>query len=320
MAICLFCSQKYNKVGELCQSCGNAYTVQDNHGEDSLNLLGKLIVNKFILVSVLFETETNIAYEAFQPAVDRLVTVVVINPKFINAGQNKAKVQQVIDRCSIINQQNSLNLLEVIELPELKTIAVTYEALKGEMIDEHVRNHVQDPVAYMHIIHQLLQAIAAHHSKNINFPHISQRNVRIFRSGSDNYFVKVSGLLGISLDYINEAPSFQDDVYYVGQLALALITGTPLPITKVELPPENSFLMPIAQLFMRTLAPKEQRFESCVELLQAFEIAFDLNQSHEQEAPALVSTKSSANKRAIPKHTPIPFDQIIWMHRPPEAI
>lgn len=319
MAICPLCSQSSAIIGEECQACHNAYTVQNNHGKDPLNLLGRLIANKFIPTSVISETSVTVVYEAFQPAVDRTVCFVLVRPEVYANEVNQNRIQTIIDKCSGIKQQNTLNILEVLTIAELRTIAITYEALKGEQFGEFLKHHAPDPVAYMHIIHQLLQAMSAYHMKGVCFPHISPRSMRIFRSGSDNFFVKIAGVIDSHLLYIQEANSAQDDVYYIGQIALSLITGKSIPISTVELTPDRAFLMPIAQLFMRTLAPKDQRFESCIELLQAFEIAFALN-AHEPEPPAPISQKASTAKKNTPKHTPIPFEQIIWMHRPPEAI
>ena len=320
MAICLSCNHESKNVGELCPACKKCYTVQNNPGTDSMNMLGKLIANKFIPTSVLSESNETIYYDAFQPAVARQVTLILFKPSTLANEKARLKFQSFIDKSSSVKQQNALSLLEIVELPEIHSYVIAYEATKGETLDKYLQTQSLDPVAYMHIIHQILQVVAAHHAKGICFPHLSPENVRILSSGSDIYFVKLTGILASIFSHLNEPESTQDDVYYIGQIALYLITGNPLPITIVELPPDKSFLMPIAQLFMRTLAPKDQRFESCVDLLQAFEIAFSLNASHEQDPQPPVSTKSSSSKRAIPKHTPIPFEQIIWMHRPPEAM
>ena len=104
-------------------------------------------------------------------------------------------------------------------------------------------------------------------------------------------------------------------------MALSLMTGKPMPIQQVELSPDRAFMLPIAQIFMRAASPiKDQRYPSCIELLQAFETAFDLN-THDQSAGlSSTNTRESSSKRSVKRHTPVPFEQVIWMHRPPRSM
>ena len=69
MAICLKCSKRSNQVGELC-SCGGGYTVYDDHGNDPLGLLGKMLANKLLPMAVLSTGQMTICYQALEPMVD----------------------------------------------------------------------------------------------------------------------------------------------------------------------------------------------------------------------------------------------------------
>ncbi|MBQ9816499.1 MAG: hypothetical protein IJM59_03375 [Proteobacteria bacterium] len=316
MAVCLVCSKKSHQLGELC-SCGGGYTVHDQHGEDSLHLLGKLIVNKIVPTAVISETNELIQYDAFQPSIDRTIAFIVVKPIVNNDPARRARLFSVVDKCAAIKQQNTPNILEIIDLPDLRCSSMTLEPIKGERLNEYMNTHPLDPVSLMHIIHQILQAVSAHHQAGICFPGIRAENVRISRSGSDRVFVKLTDLFSLTCQHDSEQNSFSDDVFNIGQMALSLITGQSLPITQIELPRDRSFLMPIAQLFSKAIAPKEERFESCTELLQAFETAFDLN-THENERPEVITSVS--NKKVSKHQTPVPFEQVIWMHRPPQPM
>ncbi|MBO4350586.1 MAG: hypothetical protein J6A01_06565 [Proteobacteria bacterium] len=320
MAVCLVCSQKSKLAGELC-ACGKAYTVHDDHGDDPLHILGTQIANKFIPVAVRRDTDSVIYYEAYQPSIDRTVLLVAIKSEWLNSQEKNAYFQNYIDRSASIKQQNTLSLLEVQKLSDQKnSFVMIYEALKGESLPAYLSSHTLDPVAIMHIIHQILQAIAAFHQKGVRFPSLSFSNVHILRSGGDEVFVKLSNLVETYLSGYDIISS-TDDVYSIGQMALSLITGQPMPIQQVELSPERAFMLPIAQIFMRAASPiKDQRYSSCIELLQAFETAFDLN-SHDPNANLPnANARDSSSKQAIKRHTPVPLEQVIWMHRPPHLM
>lgn len=320
MAICLVCSQKSRLPGELC-ACGKAYTVQDDHGDDPLKILGTQIANKFIPIAVRRDTDSVVYYDAYQPSIDRTVRLIAIKSQWMNTQEKRAYFQNYIDRSASIKQQNTLNLLEVQKLSDKSnSFVMIYEALKGESLADYLETHDQDPVAIMHIIHQILQGIAAFHQKGVRFPSLSFSNVNIMRSGGDDVFVKLSNLIETYLSGYDIISS-TDDVYSIGQMALSLITGQPMPIQQVELTPERAFMLPIAQLFMRAASPiKDQRYPSCIELLQAFETAFDLNSHDPNVNLPNANAHDSSSKQAVKRHTPVPVEQVIWMHRPPNLM
>lgn len=314
MAVCLNCNQKSDLLGQLC-TCGMRYMVHDDHGKEPLNLLGKLIANKFIPTAVVEVQHSTIVYETFQPIVDRVLGLTVLKPELAANTDIKNAFLEMVDKCAGIKQQNTPIFFEVLELASEGVLAVTTEAYKGDKLIHYLRSNVVDPVGLMHIIHQILQAVAALHRKNVLFPHISMDNIRIMRSGGDALFVKIRGFIEANLTWQFEQNSPTSDVYHVGQLALTLICAKPVVGPQIELPPERAYLMPIVQIFMRAIAPAEQRYESCVELLQAFESAFALN-SRPTEKPVLSS--QPAPTQPPRRQSPVPFEQIIWMHRPPQ--
>lgn len=312
MAICLKCSKRSNQVGELC-SCGGGYTVYDDHGNDPLGLLGKMLANKLLPMAVLSTGQMTICYEALEPMVDRTVSLIVGRPEMAKDPEFRTRFLSLIDKFAVIKSPNSLGVLEEIELPETKTLAITCEAYKGEPLIEFMATHEIDPVGIMHIIHQILQVAAAYHKNGIAVPHLSMSNIRIMRMGSDEYFVKLTGMAESVLSWMDKE-DFVDDVYHVGQLALSLMTGKPSPIETVELPADRAYLLPIAQIFLRAIAPADKRFSSCIELCQTFEAVFELNT---RDSEQVVPVRNSVTKKSSDRHTPVPYDQVIWMHCPP---
>lgn len=312
MAICLKCSKKSHQVGELC-SCGAGYTVYEEHGKDPLGLLGKMLANKLVPTAVLNIGQMTICYEALEPVVDRTVSLIVGRPEVSKDPEFRKRFLSLVDKFAVIRSPNSLGVLEEIEIPETKTLAITCEAYKGEPLTEFMITHEVDPVAVMHIIHQVLQVAAAYHKNGIAVPHLSSSNIRIMRMGSDEYFVKLTGMAEAVLSWMDKE-TLVDDVYHVGQFALSLMTGNPAPIETVELPPERAYLLPIAQIFLRAIAPSDKRFLSCIELCQTFEAVFELNT---RDSEQVVPVRNSVSKKSSDRHTPVPFEQVIWMHCPP---
>ena len=314
MAICLNCKQKSELVGQLC-SCGTCYMVHEDHGHEPLNLLGKLIANKIIPTAVVGVNQSTISYEAFQPSIDRVVGLVILKPEYSSNPDRRMAFLELVDKYAGIKQQNTPTLLEVLELPSEGVLAITTEVYKGEKLTDYLQRNPADPVGLMHIVHQVLQAVSALHRKGVLFPRLGMDNIRIMRLGGDSAFVKIRDCVEANMTWGQDANT-STDVYHLGQLVLSLISGKAIVNGQVELPPDRAYLMPIVQIFLRAVAPVEQRYASCVELLQAFETAFDLN-SRETKKPIL-SMKTSGNSVMPRKQSPVPFEQIIWMHRPPQ--
>ncbi len=314
MAVCLCCGQISKQPGELC-SCGKAYMVCDNQQKDQLGLLGQLVAGKFVPIALIKADKSTLVYEMYQLVVDRKLTLTAILPKVYAKPGVPALVKSFIDNYANVKQQNTPTLLEVIELNELKTLAVTTDAFRGDVLPEYQKNNQIEAIEAIHIIHQMLQATAALHRNHLRMPHIGPDNVRIIRSGHDHNFVRLRGLLEATLTHDIEKSTPRDDVADVAQIALSILTERPLPVSSIELPPDRSYLMPIVQLFLAA----ESNYESCTEMLNAFETAFDLNtRDYEKVKPANVSDLSTPPSK--PKNrTPVPFDQIIWMHRPPQS-
>lgn len=316
MAICLKCSRKSNQVGVKCPSCGKAYTVCDNHGRDPLGILGRLLVNKLIPVETIEESGCVVSYQAYQPAVDRFLSIFVIQPELLKNPAIKDRAIQIIDMYATVKQPNILAVLDFFEIPEIHSSVVVLEARKGELFSSILKQGEVDAVTLMHIFHQILQAFSAFHLKGLAFPGFSLDNVTVMRSGGDLAFVKLFGVFTANMSHPVPPNAMLNDVYRIGQLALSCITGQKIPIETVELPVEKAFLMPIAQIFLRAIAPEEQRFQSCVELLYAFEAAFDLNSRGPELLPKNETEAVPPKKHAQPRQ-PVPFEDIIWLHRPP---
>lgn len=313
MAICPFCSKTSRQLGELCD-CGAGYTIHTNHGFDPLGLLGKLIANKFIPTAVISDSQNSVYYEAFQPAVDRAITMIVFKENIVRNREKHEKLYKLLNQCAKIKQQNTPNLLEVIDQSESFFFGVTYEALKGEPLLDYFNSHTPDPVALIHIIHQLIQAMVAHHQYGICFPNLGYQNLRVLRSGADEFFLKLSGIIEAILSQIDGEFSITDDIFNVGQIALSMLTGQPMPIENLNMPGDRDYLLPIAQIFMRCIAPLPQRYASLDELLQNFETAFNLNSHNNEKIGIITPPKKNTHQH----HSNVTIEQLVWMHRPPQ--
>lgn len=316
MPICPKCSKKSNQFGERC-SCGRSYTVRDNPGSDPLGLLGKLLLDKFIPIAVLKSNQCSITYEAVQLVVDRIITLNVLKPASFADKEIRDCFHKVVEKYSVIKQQNIPTLLEVLDLKQEKTFAVTSDAPRGECLSDIIKNRKLEPVSLMHISHQALQALATIHQNGLRFPNFGMDNIYVMRSGGDDSFVKIVGFIEANLATAKVDASTRDDVYDIAQMILSLMTEKQQPINSIELPQDRLYLTPIAQLFLKA-ATGNQPYPSCMELLNAFEAAFNITPVRETKVSPLGSQEMPAVKSSPQKPTPVPFEQIIWMHQPPQ--
>lgn len=315
MAKCLKCNRQSDTVGVQC-SCGS-YMVRDDCVEDSLHLLGQLIANKFVPISVITDMPCSVTYDVYQPSVDRKLAMYVVKPTVMKHPELVKRFRQVAELYASIQQQNILTVFGIQEIPQLETVSVILEPRRGEPFPALYRSGSKiDPVMLMHIFHQILQGFSACHMKSLTFPGFSMQNVWIARSGGDSSSVKLFGIFDANLHQAPLSHTMLDDVYQIGMLALSCLTGKPMPVSQVELPEEWAFLQPIAQIFMRAIAPPEQRYQSCVELLYAFEAVFELNMRVPDNRPVLLPDASQV--RIEETHAPVTLEQIVWMHRPPQ--
>jgi len=317
MPICPKCSHKSTLIGALC-ACGQAYFIQENQGNDPLGLLGKQIAKKLIPLSIFRVGKYIVEYEAIQPAIDRRVTFLALKTDFAQHKAIRQRFSSLAKTLSTIRQQNLPTIYEVFELLTENIVGVTCDVRRGKPLTDYLKSNPADDVALV-IIHQILQAMASAHRYNFSIPHIGYENVRIMHSGTTPTFVKLYGIIESNLIYDEKKETAADDVFYVGHLALSLLTGEPILADQPKLSPERQLLAPIVQIFLRAVAPPEQRYPHVGELLESFETLLDLNAkgAHPPGMPSrTLPERPSPGRRA---QAPVSFDQIAWMHRPPRV-
>ncbi len=315
MPVCPVCGQKSQKLGTLC-SCTKAYTIHDGQPKDPLKLLGKLVGGKLVPVGIYAEGASVMYYEAWQSAVERMVTFIVLKPELCRNENVKSRMLKVVNDYSMVHQQNLPMVFEELEVAN-DMPAILCDVRRGESLIDFLEQAQPDDVLVVHIIHQILQAMAAYHSRGVCFPNLCYEHVNIVQSGGDEAFVKLIGALDSVISTDEENISTADDVWCIGQLALSLLTGQPIPITNVELDEERAYLMSIVQLFMRATAPLEERYKNAGEVLVDFETILDVH----PKGPTINVSKDVVDDARVgqknQKKNNVDFNQIIWMHRPP---
>jgi len=305
-------------MGAFC-ACGQAYFVQEDHGDDPLGLLGKQIAKKIVPIRIFRVGKFIVEYEAIQAAVDRRVSFLALKTDFTHNNAIRQRFSSLANTLSTIRQQNLPTIYEIFELPAENVIGFTCDVWRGQSLAEYLTAKPVDDVALVYIIHQILQAMASVPRYGLSIPHIGYEHVRVMRSGTIPAFVKLYGIIESILTYDEKKETAADDVFYVGQLALSLLTGKPAPVEQPELSLERQHLAPIVQIFLRAVAPPEHRYPHVGELLESFETLLDLS-------PKAVLSSSMPSK-TLPKippprrraQTPVSLEQIAWMHRPPRV-
>lgn len=315
MPICPKCGKKSHQIGVLCE-CTSAYLIHEGQPEDPLGLLGKQIANKLVPVGIYSIGKVLVSYEAWQCAVERMVTLLVMRPEYSHDEHMRYRFMTTANTFSLVHQQNLPMLFEELELED-GLLALLCDVRRGESLTEFLSQAQPDDVLVVHIIHQILQGLAAYHRYNICVPNISYDHIHIIQSGGDAAFVKFCGVMESLLSTPESDISMSDDVWCIGQLALSLLTGQPIPITNVELSEDRCYLMAIVQLFMHATASVEERFSNADELLIEFETILDVRQP---SAANSVSKSVASEEPRVPrqKKNLVEFKQIIWMHSPPK--
>lgn len=315
MAICPKCHIKSQLIGQLCV-CTQAFSIKDNYREDPLGLLGKQISQKIVPVDVVDVGQATISYEAIQAPVDRLVNLTVLRPELAKHPDARRRFMSPVNTYAMIRQQNLPTIYEVLELVDEDTVALTCDVRRGSLLKDFLLTNEVDDVGIAHIIHQILLALACFHRYGLLHPNISYENVYVVRSGGDPLFVKVFGMLEANM--VNVEVTQADDVFSVGQLAISLITGKHGHTEHPELDQARKYLEPVLQIFRRAIAPLEHRYSDAIDLLQDFETLLDLSVKM-QASPPPSNISQERLGVARKKQTPISFEQIAWMHRPPQV-
>lgn len=317
MAICPLCHTKLKQLGQMCV-CTKAFAVRDAYRDDPLGLLGKQIAEKIVPIDVLELNQATVSYEAIQAPVDRLVNLTVLRPEYAKVEEVRRRFMSTVNTYAIIRQQNLPTVYEIIDLPQESLLALCSDARRGLLLRDFLVQNAVDDVGVAHIIHQILQGLACLHRYGLLHPNMTAENVRVTKSGGDSLFVKIFGVFEANVANVNEKSSQIDDVYAVGRLAISLITGNQSDDENAELSPERQYLEPVLQIFRRATAPPEQRYVDAIDLLQEFETLLDLTvKTQASPHPSNISQERLGIARK--KQTPVSFEQIAWMHRPPQV-
>ncbi len=317
MPVCPVCGTKSQQLGMLCK-CGKAYTIQDDQPKDPLDILGKQIASKFVPIAMYRNDKSTISYEAWQTAVERMVTLIVMKPEVANDENQRRRFFKVVNGFSVVHQQNLPLLFEKLEMTEYGTYALICDVRRGEMLKDYLEHEKPNDVILIHIIHQIIQGLASFHRFDLCVPNLGYEQAQIVHLGGDTSFVKFTNVLETFLSTPEEEVAPSDDVWCLGQLALSILTGQPIPITNVELTEERAYLMSIVQIFMRATAPIEERYQNAGELLTDFETVLDVH----PKAPK--ASIVSQNVIEDPKHERqvknlVELKQVLWMHQPPHC-
>lgn len=317
MAICPKCHTKLQQIGQLCV-CTKAFSVKDDYRPDPLDLLGKQIAQKIIPIDVVDVGVATVSYDATQAPVDRLINLTVLRPEYAQNEETRRRFMAIVNTYAIIRQQNLPTIYEVLDFPKEGMLALTCDVRRGFLLRDFLAQNEVDDVGIAHIIHQILQALSCFHRYGLLHPHISYENVRVARSGGDPLFVKIFGTVESNMVNSSESNTQAEDVFSMGQLAISLITGKQTKVDDPMLDPDRKYLEPVLQIFRRATAPVDQRYADAIELLQDFETLLDLSVKMPlTPAPSGISQERLGIARK--KQTPVSFDQIAWMHRPPQV-
>ncbi|MFA5624765.1 MAG: hypothetical protein WC966_06895 [Bradymonadales bacterium] len=306
MPLCPVCSLTGAKLGARCQ-CDDAYLVSDNFRRDPANYIGQLVAGKYVPIDTLYFDERLTHYEALQKPMDRRAQLYLLAPQYAKNNDVVQRLTQCAARLAAINHPSLLAVYE--SFNDQNFTGVSIEDTRSYRLSKEAPFNGIDEVSLMHIIHQILQAMAQLHHNKLLLPHISPENVLILRTSDDPYSVKVTGVINAYLhdSVLNANPA--SDVFELGKMLLYLITGSTRP--NAPLPPYRARIASIMPLILRATRNDEQRYSSAIEFLHDFENLLELNKSPHPR-PSLQTPVSSQRPKSIRETETI---DVVWMHK-----
>lgn len=309
MKYCPKCGNEFEDNARYCRYDGVLLISKDAFGPSLFidPYIGKTIAEQFQIVEPIGSGSMGTVYKAIQLGIDREVAIKILKKEFLGDEQT---VHRFLREAKVISRLEHPNIVHIYMFGRFEdTFFIAMEYLKGIRLSELLKDNTKLPLEVsLHIINQLLYALAEAHNKNVVHRDIKPENIILVKLSSDPYFVKLldfgiakltdaktfvtlqKGLIFGTAKYISpEAASGEEvdprsDLYSVGVLAYQLLSGklpfeanTPIEYLLKhinELPKPLEEIAPylperLSKVVMKSLEKrKELRPQSAIEFLE----------------------------------------------------
>jgi eukaryotic-like serine/threonine-protein kinase len=262
-------------------------------------LVGKVLADRFEILSRIGEGGTGVVYKAKQIAVDRTIAIKILgahvsqDPSWVKRFHNEARAAARLDH------PNTVRLIDFGETKE-GLLFIAMEFLQGRPLSEEIsRIGRLPPQRVLRVLQQMCQSLQEAHSQGIIHRDIKPDNVFLVEMKGAGDFVKVLDFSVAKMDTpdaqatragtVFGTPAYmspeqgrgvkltpQSDIYACGIVAYEMLTGKPpfdarLPMEVVMMhlrqkpAPLTGFPEPVAGLVMRALEKQPQHRQQSAE-------------------------------------------------------
>ncbi|PSM32229.1 serine/threonine-protein kinase [Haliangium sp. UPWRP_2] len=299
-------------------------------------LVGKVLADRFEILSRIGEGGTGVVYKAKQLTVDRIVAIKLLgahvssDPSWVKRFHNEARAAARLDH------PNTVRLIDFGETKE-GLLFIAMEFLQGRSLaEEIVRLGKLPPQRVLRIISQVCQSLQEAHSQGIIHRDIKPDNVFLVEMKGSGDFVKVLDFSVAKMDSpdaqqtragtVFGTPAYmspeqargvklspQSDIYACGIVAYETLTGkppfeAPLPMEVVMMhlrqkpAPLVGFPEPVARLVMRALEKTPDRRQQSADELhrECIECLETLYMKSATPSTGIPSVPETARSSALP--------------------
>jgi serine/threonine protein kinase len=210
------------------------------------SLVGQNFEDRYVIEELLGQNEVSCLYRANQVSVQRPVAIRISHVAISEDPEKASRFETAAEAIGAIHHPNIINLIDFGTSADGRIFLVR-EFIEGERLHQLMTNHhPMEMRRVLHIVMQILDALAEAHSHGIVHRDLNPRSIFIHQVGTSGDFIKVFDFrIGIPTSAKRELLVSQDphymapeqirgegvspktDLYAVGVLGYQMLTGRP---------------------------------------------------------------------------------------------
>jgi serine/threonine protein kinase len=218
MSFCPKCGTEVQEGGRFCPSCGTAVKAPAAPAGDPY--IGRKLDNKFLIDDLLGVGGMGKVYKATQLSLDKTVCVKVLRSMMMSDETLVGRFHQEARAASRLNHPNSITVIDFGQDPDDGSLYLVMEYVPGRDLGKIIReDHPLAEPRVVHIMDQVLSALADAHAANIIHRDLKPENIMVTDLRGTKDFVKV---LDFGIAKLQESTTNEPGLTQVG-----MVCGTP---------------------------------------------------------------------------------------------
>lgn len=191
MPICPKCREKNPALGARCPRDGYYY-IYDSAFEEAQNdpFIGTLAADKYVVLDLISEGGMGAVYRALQLPVEREIALKVLRTELQDSNQGRERFIQEARAISRLSHPNIITLHDF-GFAQNDQPYMVMEYAPGQELTKWLHNPGMNAHRLVHVIRQILSALAEAHQNNVIHRDLKPENVIVTRAGNDDDFPKL---------------------------------------------------------------------------------------------------------------------------------